>query len=241
MTPRGLLVSVRSAEEAHAAVLGGAAVVDVKEPDRGPLGAADPQVWRAVRAAVPADIPVSIALGELREWRDRPPPPPSAFCGVAFRKLGLAGSGPGWAEEWRDLRRAWGECPPWIAVVYADWEAAEAPPPEALLRSRAAEGCVGVLIDTWAKDRPEPIDASWGIRVRALRERFGLVALAGGLDEAAIGRLRPLAPDLFAVRGAACEGGDRRARIAASRVASLARACRRGGGGSNQADPTLRN
>ena len=43
-----LLVSVRSAAEAEAALLGGADVIDVKEPDRGPLGRADDAVIAAV-------------------------------------------------------------------------------------------------------------------------------------------------------------------------------------------------
>ena len=37
----GLLVSVRSAAEALAALAGGADVIDVKEPNQGSLGAAD--------------------------------------------------------------------------------------------------------------------------------------------------------------------------------------------------------
>ena len=44
----GLLVSVRSAEEARAALAGGATVIDIKEPDRGPLGRAEPEVWQQV-------------------------------------------------------------------------------------------------------------------------------------------------------------------------------------------------
>src|SRR5689334_696643 len=123
----GLLVSVRSADEALSALAGGAAVIDVKEPDRGPLGRADVAAWREVRRVVPADVPVSVALGELREWRGAPGPPPSAFAGLSFRKLGLAGDGPDWARDWAALRAAWGDGPPWIAVVYADWDRAEAP------------------------------------------------------------------------------------------------------------------
>ena len=66
-TPRGLLVSVRSASEGVVAVLGGASVVDVKEPDRGPLGRADASVWRETRRVVPPAIPVSVALGEIAD------------------------------------------------------------------------------------------------------------------------------------------------------------------------------
>jgi uncharacterized protein (UPF0264 family) len=51
-----------------------------------------------------------------------------------------------------------------------------------------------------------------------------LIALAGGLDLAAIVRLAPLAPDLFAVRGAACGGGDRHGRVECERVAAIVQA-----------------
>ncbi len=44
-----LLVSVRSADEALSALKGGAAVIDVKDPDRGPLGLASPEVWDEVK------------------------------------------------------------------------------------------------------------------------------------------------------------------------------------------------
>ena len=50
------------------------------------------------------------------------------------------------------------------------------------------------------------------------------MALAGGLDAAAIARLAPLRPDLFAVRGAACRHGDRLAAVDPDRVALLVRA-----------------
>lgn len=140
-TGPGLLVSVRSVSEALAAVAGGAAVVDVKEPDRGPLGMADPSVWRAVRDAVPSSIPVTVALGDLDDWRDQPPPDPSAFAGLAFRKIGFARASNDWAGTWRAMRAAWGNGPPWVAVAYADWLEARAliplrwsprpPPPDA--------------------------------------------------------------------------------------------------------------
>jgi uncharacterized protein (UPF0264 family) len=226
----GLLVSVRSVQEAQAALAGGAAVIDIKEPDRGPLGQADPRVWREVRAVVPAAVPVSVALGELHEWRrgGRRPPTAEEFTGLAYRKLGLAGAGPGWERDWADLRREWGPGPAWIAVVYADWTRARAPHPAAIREAAlAADDCAGILIDTWDKSRPgrPAVDATWAPWVAEMRRgRPLLLALAGSLDEVAIARLAPLAPELFAVRGAACTGGDRRAAIDRERVAGLVRA-----------------
>ncbi len=221
-----LLVSVRSVDEARAALEGGAAVIDVKEPGRGPLGRADVDVWQSVRQAVAEAAPVSVALGELREWTgagvvlER-----SVFSGLAFRKLGLSEAGPDWRECWSALRRAWGPGPSWVAVVYADWPEARAPHPDAVLDAAlAVDDCTGVLIDTWDKSRPSPVDRSWASWLARARGGGRFIALAGGLGEADILRLAPLAPDLFAVRGAACRRGDRRAPIDRDRVARLVRA-----------------
>jgi len=222
-----LLVSVRSPEEARAAVAGGAAVIDVKEPDRGPLGRAESEVWRAVREVVPRRVPMSVALGELVEWENQEAPGPSAFAGIDYRKLGLAGAGPNWAEAWGRLRSALGEGPAWVAVVYADWGRASAPHPDRALEVALATKCAGVLIDTWDKSQPSPVDLSWIPWVHSAQQGGLFVALAGGLDVAGIERLAPLSPDLFAVRASACAGADRLGTIETKRVARLARAVRR--------------
>ena len=52
------------------------------------------------------------------------------------------------------------------------------------------------------------------------RARRGSGGLAGSLGPAEIERLLPLAPDWFAVRGAACEGG-RGGRVTEPRVRAL--------------------
>jgi hypothetical protein len=222
-----LLVSVRSADEARAALEGGAAVIDVKEPDRGPLGRADASVWQAVRRVVAGAVPVSVALGELREWTGRTFAEfdTHAFAGLSFRKLGLSQAGPVGLVRWSALRRAWGPGPGWVAVAYADWPGAGAPHPDAVLDAAlAADDCAGVLIDTWDKSRPSPVDRSWASWFARARDGGRFIALAGGLGEAEIRRLAPLGPDLFAVRGAACHRGDRRAPIDPDRVARLVHA-----------------
>lgn len=228
-----LLVSVRDSTEAIAAVAGGAAVIDVKEPGRGPLGQADPSIWRAVRAVVPAAIPVSVALGELVELGGSGPEISATnFTGIAFRKLGLSAmaADPDWSRRWADLRAVWAG-PAWVAVAYADYAVAAAPDPDAVIdaalgcRDGSDGHCVGLLIDTWKKGRPTPLEPSNGWARRVGRARAGglMVALAGGLAEADIRRLTPLAPDLFAVRGAACIGGRRLGPIDPGCVARLAR------------------
>lgn len=231
-----LLVSVRSAEEARAALRGGAAVIDVKEPDRGPLGRADFLVWDEVRKAVPSGTPVSVALGELSEWVRSDEPrgqsevarrdhDPRRYRGFCFRKMGLAGAGAGWMETWERLRTLWGAGPSWVAVIYADWERAGAPSPGLVLDAALkADDCAGVLIDTWDKSRPSPVDLSWRHWIDRAKNCGLLTALAGGLDADAIERLAPLRPDIIAVRSAACFGGDRLKGVDPWRVSQLAKA-----------------
>jgi hypothetical protein len=153
---------------------------------------------------------------------------PEEFTGIAYRKLGLAGAGPRWEEDWAELRGRLGPGPQWIAVVYADWERARAPHPDAMREAAvAAPDCAGILVDTWDKARPSPLaaDATWRDWFAAARRaRPMLIALAGGLDRGTIARLTSLAPDLFAVRGAACAGADRQGTVERQRVAALVQA-----------------
>src|SRR3954447_11029832 len=84
----GLLVSVRSAEEAACALAGGATLIDVKEPLRGALGRADDAVIRAVVQSVGGTRPVSAALGE---WVEQDQSVPD--LGLTYVKWGLSGCG----------------------------------------------------------------------------------------------------------------------------------------------------
>ncbi|WP_158633668.1 (5-formylfuran-3-yl)methyl phosphate synthase [Tautonia sociabilis] len=219
-----LLVSVRSTEEARAAVLGGASVIDVKEPARGPLGCADPGTWLAVRAEVPREIPVTVALGELSDWLGQDPPPASAFEGIAARKVGLAGmSGREWPRLWEEVRRAFGPGPPWVAVAYLDHDRAGSPPP-AQIRDLASTlpGCVGLLLDTWEKAAPAArlgLPPGW---FSPIRDSGRFVALAGGIRPEQVPALAAIGPDVVAVRGAACAGGDRLGSVSPDRVQELA-------------------
>ncbi|MGO9922176.1 MAG: (5-formylfuran-3-yl)methyl phosphate synthase [Isosphaeraceae bacterium] len=229
-----LLVSVRSAIEARAAVAGGAAIIDVKEPSHGPLGRADADVLRQVRSAVDERVPVSAALGELNEWflPGTPALTPWAGAGFAYVKLGLSDARPGWQERWRVLRDQFAaaglSAPSWVAVVYADWQIARAPHPAEVIREAVGvDECQGVLFDTWDKSAPSPLDASWKELTDRVRGGGRFLALAGRIDVGAIERLAALQPEIIAVRGAACIGGDRQGAVHIERVARLAEAAAR--------------
>ncbi len=232
-----LLVSVRSADEAQAALDGGADIIDVKEPRRGPLGWADPAIWSEIRCVVPATIPMSVALGEAAEWSFDSAKflSPKFWRGITFAKLGLAGLDPDWISRWMSLRAYFEKNFPekcsWVAVIYADWELAKAPPPDQILNIALENPRFrGVLVDTWSKGvRPNvEIAPEWQDRGKRVKDSGRFLAWAGGLGISEIERFNAWnhAPDIIAVRGAACRGGDRLGTIDPSRVALLKRVAR---------------
>ena len=211
--------------------VGGADIIDIKEPSRGALGAADADVIRAVAAEVPPFIPVSVALGDP----DTAEVPVSISRRVPYRdageiilKLGFAGSTGEIEAEQRliaAIRSASADPrPAVVAVAYADYERARAPSPSAVVRAAARAGADGVLLDTFTKDGrdlfaffpPEALQR-WVEDARALRL---MVALAGSLDSNGIRRARSTRPDVVGVRGAACNGG-RLGQVSADRVRAL--------------------
>jgi uncharacterized protein (UPF0264 family) len=206
----GLLVSVRSAAEAEAALAGGAALIDVKEPRHGSLGRAEDWIISSVLQTVAGRRPVSAALGELREGRE-----PYAGSGLAFVKWGLSGCNTlDWrsrlAREAERLAQTTPDCR-LVAVAYADWQRAAAPTPAEVCRFARELPAGAFLIDTWKKDGTTLLD--W-LSVREVtrlaefcRSAGVALALAGTLGKTEIVALKPLAPDWFAVRGAVCRKG----------------------------------
>lgn len=222
-----LLVSVRSAAEARAALEGGAALIDVKEPSRGSLGRATRATIQAVLAEVKGRRPVSAALGELATEPDLP-----EVAGLAHVKWGLAGLGssPDWprmlARALDRLHEVHPRCQG-VVAAYADWRRAQAPPLGAIWAFVQDRPNVVLLVDTCVKDGRTLLD--WlpiheVLRLCARCRGEGVrIALAGSLGQAEIQELLPAAPDWFAVRGAVCRAGDRAGVIDRERVAELAR------------------
>jgi uncharacterized protein (UPF0264 family) len=204
-----LLVSVRDAAEARIALAGGADLIDVKEPKRGALGAADPERIQDVLAAVQGRVPVSAALGELFiDGVQRPP-----ISGLSFVKWGLAHAidRPDWAGVWR---RAVGELPKEstpVAVMYADWRQNRSPGPREFLTACRILDLRVLLVDTYSKSSGGLVDVwpSAGIKpfLAAARDLGMMIVLGGSLTLESLPEALALQPDYVAVRGAACRGG----------------------------------
>lgn len=214
-----LLVSVRSWQELSLVRRLAVAVIDFKEPLAGPLAATSSRLWRLAAeqlATGPPPGPVSprlsAALGECYQATA------TAIAGqvpatFAYAKAGPAGvrSVGQLAEQWRLIRRRLPESVALVAVAYADHVAAGCPPPEEIFAAAGDAGLTTWLLDTFVKPTDAlpalPDERLLAIQAvcRAANSRW---ALAGSLtrQRAAHYRRIGLAPDLFAVRGAVCDG-----------------------------------
>jgi uncharacterized protein (UPF0264 family) len=204
-----LLVSVRNAQEAIMALEAGVDLIDVKEPTRGSLGAADGQIIGEVLNVVAGRRPVSAALGELEQCSSSIASLPA---GLRYGKVGLAGCAQDrqWPERWgaiiETLRRS--STQP-VAVVYADWETAGSPSPGEVLQC-AQEFLVGtVLVDTFDKSLPGLTKLWTMTRICSLVEAAHAgkmeMVLAGKISMNDAAGLKQIGADYVAVRSAVCQ------------------------------------
>ncbi len=230
-----LLVSVRDAAEALAAVAGGADIVDAKEPNAGALGAVGLDRFRRIVEAVNGRCPVTAALGDATDEeavaRDA-----VAYmrAGAGLVKIGFAGTrdarhverlvaaavrGASAFERHRpadvitsgENARSAGDPPGVIAVAYADAHAVAAIAPDALIESASCAGARGVLLDTACKSGPGVCELMATPELAAWIDRARsadlLVAVAGKLTADQLLVVRDAGADIAGVRGAACENG----------------------------------
>lgn len=214
-----LLVSVRDPAEAEAALLAGADLIDAKDPERGALGALDPDIVRAIVARV-GGAAVTSAVADASV-----PPAAIAATGVDWVKLGIEPRF--WADPDALAARAAAAPRRLIAVLFAE----DGPGPD-LVPRLAAAGFAGAMIDTAGKagarltDLVEP--AGLSAFTAACRARGLLSGLAGSLRITDIPALSAHAPDYLGFRGGLCHDLDRRDGIDPLRVAEAVRALRLG-------------
>ncbi|MFA6028548.1 MAG: (5-formylfuran-3-yl)methyl phosphate synthase [Elusimicrobiota bacterium] len=233
-----LLVSPRDLSEAGAAALGGADIIDMKNPAEGSLGANFPWAIAGVVSRLKRrGLRFSAAIGDF------PDLPGSAalaargaaLCGVDFVKVGLRGSDtPARARPFlRAFSRAVREASPRavpVAAAYGDWRRIRGLRPLELVAAARGSGVGMLMLDTAVKDGKSLFDHLTARElagfIRACRRAGLRSALAGSLRVEEVARVRLLGADVVGVRGAACARHDRRGRIDARRVAALVRAAK---------------
>jgi uncharacterized protein (UPF0264 family) len=233
-----LLLSVRGAHEASLALDAGVDLVDVKEPLRGPLGAASPEIVDDILRKVDRRAATSVACGELLQC-DRPEF--DAGYWPDYIKVGLSGcaSIADWPVRWRQfLQHVPSRTTP-VAVIYADWSRACSPRPAEVIEHARRLDRAAVLIDTFDKRGPGMLRLLSMRIIQSLVEEIHTsrmeVALAGQLTLDDALAVAALGPDYVGVRGAVCRpdrNGDidpaalaqwRRATVSAGRRETSAR------------------
>ncbi len=231
-----LLVSPMNIEEAHAALAGGADILDVKNPKEGSLGANFPWAIRAIADLARGRVPVSATIGDL-EFKPGTASLAAlgaAVSGAEYIKAGLLGvKTPAQAEEMLEgIVRAVKDFDPEKKVVasgYSDYIRAGCISPMLLPAAAAKAGADLVMVDTAVKDGKPTFDfMSENVLADFIKlgHASGLeVALAGSIGFDHLKLLKRLQPDIIGVRGIAC-GGDRRSAIRSDLVEKVKQALR---------------
>jgi uncharacterized protein (UPF0264 family) len=228
-----LLVSVRSPAEVEPALLGGADIIDAKEPGRGSLGPVAPEILAEIVDQIPPQVDLSVALGDLSApedvWNAITRLPELSRQARVYLKLGFA-----WVSSFEQVNalleaataaaRCHPASPGIVAVAYADSEFAGTIPPALVFRAAARAPAKGVLLDTYLKGRGnlftwiKPSELS-GLIAGAHGSGM-LVAVAGSLTLEHLEAVYAAKPDIVGVRGAACSGG-REGVVSPSKVRQL--------------------
>ena len=218
-----LLVSPMNMEEAHAALAGGADILDVKNPKEGSLGANFPWVIRSVADLARGKVPVSATIGDMEF---KPGTASLAALGAAssgadYVKAGLLGVKTcDQAEEMlKAIVRAVKDLDPKKKVVasgYSDYLRVGSISPMLLPAAASEAGADVVMVDTAIMDGKPTFDF---MGQKDLADFIELghsndleVALAGSIGFPHLETLLRLQPDIIGVRGIVC-GGDRRSAV----------------------------
>lgn len=214
-----LMISVTNGDETHAALEGGADIIDIKNPAEGALGAPSPAMIQDACISLKGHNPFSIALGEF----------PGKPCAAALAAVGSAYFNPNFikiafipntsatemAQTLQEIKKSLRCVQKPISVVavayadtlrYASWNLDQF---SAIAKENGAEGC---LVDTQEKKNKSLLDyLSWEeIKqfISSCHSRQLFCGLAGSLRFSDVMNITRLEPDIIGVRSAVC-GGDR--------------------------------
>jgi uncharacterized protein (UPF0264 family) len=225
-----LMISVVSAVEAREAMLGGAEILDVKNPSEGSLGAQFPRVIQEIKGLVAKGIAISAAIGDMPNLPGTAALAAlgAAACGADYIKVGL--HGPRSEEEalilLREVRLAVVDYhTSVIAAAYADFQRAGTLNPDCLSRVAASAGISGCLLDTAIKDTHNLFDFLNPQTLHRLAEQAHdaglLFGLAGALREQDLPIALDLGADVVGLRTAACRDYRRNGPLESVRVQRL--------------------
>lgn len=206
----GVLASVDEAASALWLAATSVAIIDLKQPAHGALGALPLATVRDIVTCIAGRKPLSATIGDLPLQPERV----FAACrdmaatGVDYVKFGIFPDGDAVAC-FTALRPLTARGVRLVAVLFAD-----AQPDFALIEQAAQAGLYGVMLDTCEKRHGSLLQHLSLARLREFvheaRQHGLLCGLAGSLRLPDIPVLLPLQPDYLGFRGALCQGQERR-------------------------------
>lgn len=215
-----LLVSAINLKEAKEAILGGADILDVKNPKEGSLGANFPWIIKEISDFTNNEILVSATIGDV-------PYKPgtvslaalgSVVSGSNYVKVGLYGtkSYEEALEVMKAVVRTINDYDNNITVVacgYADASNIGSVLPIDIPQVAKDSGSDLAMLDTYVKDGHRLTDYITTEELKKFVEEshnYGLkVALAGSVNKEDIPLLKSIGCDIMGVRGCVCSMGDR--------------------------------
>lgn len=225
-----LMVSVQNLHEAHEAMKGGADIIDVKNLQEALVGSAKPNVFKAVREAVPREIHASLTLGvvpnqegtvAMAAWAAGRMNATSVKVGFMQAEYGKS------VEVLQASKEALeGTETKLIGSLFADNVLYEGGLDPHLMPKLARDGnCDGWLIDTLTKDGRNLFDFLPEVELKDMvmeSKSDGMsTALSGHLKMSDLDELARVNPDIVGVRGAVCSKGDRDAGVYSESVAEF--------------------
>ena len=215
-----VLISIRSIEELHACIEGGADIIDLKNPDEGSLGAAAPWFIKEVKKRA-NNYPISAAIGDMPNLPGTAALAAvgAALSGADYIKVGLYGTHT--TQEcikmMSDVVRAVKENNPEIIIVgagFADAERYGGINPMKIPSIIKSAGADIAMLDTQNKNGKNLFDF---LRIDELKHfvdeshSLGLkAALAGSLRAEHLNIIYNLGTDVTGFRSAACSKNDRK-------------------------------
>ncbi len=215
-----LLISPIDEQEALETIIGGADIVDVKNPKEGPLGANFPWIIKRIRSITPQNIEVSCTIGDL----------PNLPGSVSLAALGAASTGVNYVKAslfglktmedsiclMKNVVKAVKDYNNSIKVVvagYADSERIGSVNPLLIPKIAYKADCDVAMVDTAIKDGKSLFDFLSIDHLQSFVKEthdYGLdVALAGSLKKEHLIPVLNLGSDIIGLRGAACTDCDR--------------------------------
>lgn len=215
-----LLVSAINLEEAKEATLGGADILDVKNPKEGSLGANFPWIIKEISNYANNQIIVSTTIGDV-------PYKPgtvslaalgSAVSGSNYVKVGLYGTKN--YEEALEVMSAvvktikeYDKTITVVACGYADAYKTGSVLPEEIPKVAKDSKSDLAMLDTYIKDGHRLTDHMTTQQLEKFvsnSHNYGLkVALAGSINKNDVSMLKRIGCDIVGVRGCVCTQGDR--------------------------------